>query len=287
MSGAPPLPRGTIVPAPHTRPSQSIDSYKEKSNNNKAEHPAPPVSLADLVLAIIVVVPELGALLGLLLTTKRWGRTALLGFWTIVLIGAVSITGVIALVSQEAAGAEWRARSTRSATYALFPAGDPIDELGLPDLAGTLVVLEQSFLLLAPTMYRPAWVQMVAACTCGAYVVAVAAMAARVLFVARLQRRARRARAEAPPHTDTEEARPGARRSSRRPHAGACCMGGSGSSGTEDNIEGGGQSATAGTCRGRANDAAVSEVYAWPWPASSGGILYLPRWGFDGGGGLA
>ena len=230
----------------------------------QAEHPAPPVSSADLVLAIIVVVPELGALLGMLLTTKRWGRTALLGFWTIVLIGAVSISGVIALVSQEAAGAEWRARSTRTATHALFPAGDAIDELGLPNLAGTLVVVEQSFLLLAPTMYRPAWVQLVAAGTCGAYVVVVAAMAARVLFVARLQRRARRARAEAPPRTDTEEARPGARRSRRRPHACPSCMGGSGSSGSENDIESGGQSATAGTCRGRGVDAAVSEVRAWP-----------------------
>jgi len=34
------------------------------------EHPPPPVSLADIVMAIILVVPELGALLGLLLTTE-------------------------------------------------------------------------------------------------------------------------------------------------------------------------------------------------------------------------
>jgi len=154
-------------------------------------------------------------------------------------------------------------------------------------MAGTLVVMEQSFLLLAPTMYRPAWVQLVAAGTCGAYVVAVAAMAARVLVVARRQRRARRARAEAPPRTDTEEARSGARRSSRRPHACACCMGGSGSSGSENDIESGGQLATAGTCRGRGVDAAVSEVRAWPWPVSAGGVYYLPRWAADGGGGWA
>jgi len=42
-------------------------------------------------MAIIVVVPELGALLILLLTTERWGRAALLGFATIVILGAVSI----------------------------------------------------------------------------------------------------------------------------------------------------------------------------------------------------
>jgi len=37
VSGAPHLLRGTIVPAPHTRTSQSIDNYKEKTYNNKAQ----------------------------------------------------------------------------------------------------------------------------------------------------------------------------------------------------------------------------------------------------------
>ena len=280
---------GSLLSAATPGLDRALDRFSHAYDRRvfQAEHPAPPVSSADLVLSIIVVVPELGALLCLLLTTKRWGRSALLGFWTIVLIGAVSISGVIALVSQEAVGAEWRARSTRTATHALYPAGDPVDEFGDPNLVGTLVVVEQSFLLLAPTMYRPAWVQLVAAGTCGAYVVVVAAMAARVLFVARQQRRARRARAEASPRTDTEEAIPGARRSRRRPHACASCMGGSGSSGSEDDIESGGQSASAGTCRGRGVDAAVSEVRAWPWPVSAGGVYYLPRWGVGGGGGWA
>jgi len=270
---------GSLLSAVRPGLDRALDRFSHAYDRRvfQAEHPVPPVSLADLVLAIIVVVAELGALLVFLLTTKRWGRTAVLGFWTIVLIGAVSISGVVALVSQEAAGAEWRARSTRTATHALFPAGDPVDEFGVPSLVGTLVVVEQSFLLLAPTMYRPAWVHLVAAGTCGAYVVAVAAMASRVLFVARRQRRPRSARAEAPPPTDTEEARPGARRSRRRPHACASCMGRSGSSGSEHDIENCGQSASAGTCRGRGVDAAVPEVRAWPWPASAGGVYYLPR----------
>ena len=153
------------------------------------EHPAPPVSSADLVLAIIVVVPELGALLVLLLTTERWSREALLGFSTIVVLGAVSISGVVALASQEAAGAAWRARSTRTATHAAFAAGDAVNEWGVPTLAGTLVVVDNSFLLLAPTMYRPVQVWRVAAAVCVAYIVAAAAMAARVLFLAWQQRR--------------------------------------------------------------------------------------------------
>ena len=153
------------------------------------EHPAPPVSSADLVLAIIVVVPELGALLVLLLTTERWSREALLGFSTIVVLGAVSISGVVALASQEAAGAAWRARSTRTATHAAFAAGDAVNEWGIPTLAGTLIVVDKSFLLLAPTMYRPVQVWRVAAAVCVAYIVAASAMAARVLFLAWQQRR--------------------------------------------------------------------------------------------------
>jgi len=165
----------------------------------REEHPPPPVSTADMVLAIIVVVPELGALLVLMLTTERWGRPALLGFFTIAILGAVSISGVIALVSQEAAGAAWRARSTRTAIHTVFPAGNPVDKWGQPTLIGTLVVVDETFLLLAPTTYRPLWVQRVAAVVCGVYAVATAAMAARVLFVAREQRRACRASAHAPP----------------------------------------------------------------------------------------
>jgi len=121
------------------------------------EHPPPPVSTADMVLAIIVVVPELGALLVLLLTTERWGRAPLLGFFTIVILGAVSMSGVVALVSQEATGAEWRARSTRTAIHTVFPAGDPVNQWGEPTLIGTLVVVDESFLLLASTTYRPLW----------------------------------------------------------------------------------------------------------------------------------
>jgi len=102
---------GSLLAAARPGLDRALDRFSHAYDRRvfQAEHPAPPVSLADLVLAIIVVVTELGALLCLLLTTKRWGRAALLGFWTIVLIGAVSISGVIALVSQEAVGAEWRA----------------------------------------------------------------------------------------------------------------------------------------------------------------------------------
>jgi len=155
------------------------------------EHPSPPVSAADLVMAIIVVIPELGALLVLLLTTKRWGRTAWLGFYTIVIIGAVSLSGVIALASQEAAGAAWRARSTRTATHAVFPSGNPVNEWGDRMLSGTLVVVDQSFLMLAPTTYQPVQVRAVAFSMCGAYAVIASSMAAWVLFVSRRQRRAR------------------------------------------------------------------------------------------------
>jgi len=106
-----------------------------------------------------------------------------LGFSTIFILGALSLLGVITLASQEAAGAAWRTRSTRTATHAEFPPGSAFNEWGDRTLSGTLVVVERSFLLLAPTVYRPARVRAVALFVSGAYVVTASAMAAWVLFV--------------------------------------------------------------------------------------------------------
>jgi len=234
------------------------------------EHPAPPVSSADLVLAIIVVVPELGALLVLLLTTERWGRAALLGFSTIIVLGAVSISGVIALASQEAAGAAWRARSTRTATHAAFAAEDVVNEWGSPTLAGTLVVVNKSFLLLAPTMYRPVQIWRVAAVVCCAYIVAAAAMAARVLFLAWQQRRVWRVDVEAPPPGAQRNAPCGTRRWwQRRVHDSTREF--YGRSGCEDNRGGNGGTAAAGVGRSREFGPTFSGANVLPWPASAGG----------------
>jgi len=253
------------------------------------EHPTPPVTTADLVMAIAVVVPELGALLILLLTTSRWGRTAWLGFSTIVIIGAVSLSGVIALASQEAAGAAWRARSTRTATHAVFPAGNPVNEWGDRTLSGTLVVVDRSFLLLAPTAYRPGWVRAVALFVCGVYVVTVAAMAAWVLFVARRQRRARQVGAEAP--------RPGSARTRMRKLRRClstptfrCCRGGHQSSGSQD--DSGDDIAAPVPAARYSNEAArvtpVGPVYLGaglsPWPVPSWGVHCPPLRDSDGGG---
>jgi len=245
------------------------------------EHPAPPVSTADMVLAIVVVVPELGALLILLLTTERWGRAPLLGFFTIVILGGVSMSGVIALVSQEAAGAAWRARSTRTATHTVFPAGDPLDPRGEPTLVGTLVVIDESFLLLAPTTYRPLWVQQVAAVACGVYLVATAAMAARVLFGARQQRRAICAHALALPVV--AEQAPARARWWWRPRARARAGAENGGSGIENDGGGGGITALAGAWSVSGVGAAFSASGVPPWPLSAGGGPLPRRAGADGG----
>ena len=248
----------------------------------REEHPAPPVSSADIVLAIIVVVPELGALLVLLLTTERWGRAALLGFFTIVILGAVSISGVLALVSQEAAGAAWRARSTRTATHTVLPAGNPVDKWGEPILVGALVVVDESFLLLAPTTYRPLWVQRVAAALCGAYVVATAAMTARVLFIAREQRRTFRAHAQEPPVV-AEEA-PARAQWWWRPRARARARVADEGSGIENDSGGDGSTALAGAWFVNGVGAAFYLSGVPPWPLSARGGPWPPRWGGDGGG---
>jgi len=246
------------------------------------EHPASPVSSADIVMAIIVVVPELGALLILLLTTERWGRAALLGFATIVILGAVSISGVIALTSQEAAGAAWRARSTRTATRALFPAGNPVNKWGVSTLAGTLVVVDESFLLLAPTMYRPLWVWRVSAVVCGVYVIAAAAMSARVLFVAGQQRRVLRVAVEAPPPGAMREALRRARRW-WRPHAHDSAQGAIEGSRIGRDRGGDGGTTAAEAWRGSGVGAALSVAGVPPCPVSAEGVPRPPRWGGDGG----
>jgi len=245
------------------------------------EHPAPPVSTADMVLAIVVVIPELGALLVLLLTTERWGRAPLLGFFTIVILGAVSMSGVVALVSQEATGAEWRARSTRTAIHTVFPAGDPVNQWGEPTLIGTLVVVDESFLLLASTTYRPLWVQQVAAVVCGVYLVATAAMAARVLFVARQQWRAISAHALALPVV--AEQAPARARWWWRPRARAPAGVENGTSGIENDGGGGGITALAGAWSVSGVGAAYSASGVPPWPLSAGGGPLPPREGADGG----
>jgi len=249
------------------------------------EHPAPPVSLADIIMAIVVVVPELGALLVLLLTTKRWNRAALLGFFTIFVLGAVSITGIISLASQEAAGAAWRARSTRTSTNAVFSAGSPVNEYGLPTLAGTLVVVDTSLLLLAPTNYWPARVKRVAAVVCSTYLVAAAVMAARVLFIARQQQRARRVNIVAPPHDVTREA-PRATRRWWRPRTSNSDHGVHESSEREvDSGRDGGTSAVG--ARPSSEVGACSTAGLSPLPASVGGFYYPSRPGGDEAGGWA
>jgi len=234
-----------------------------------------------MVLAIVVVIPELGALLVLLLTTERWGRAPLLGFFTIVILGAVSMSGVVALVSQEATGAEWRARSTRTAIHTVFPAGDPVNQWGEPTLIGTLVVVDESFLLLASTTYRPLWVQQVAAVVCGVYLVATAAMAARVLFVARQQWRAISAHALALPVVS--EPAPARARWWWRPRARSLAGVDNGGSGIENDGGGGGITALAGAWSVSGVGAAFSASGVPPWPLSAGGGPLPPRVPADGG----
>jgi len=233
------------------------------------EHPAPPVSAADMTLATIVIVPELGALFALLPTTRRWSRSALMGFGTIFVLGAVSVAGVVALASQEAAEAAWRARSSRTATHAIFPAGYPVDEFGEQVLTGTLVVIDKSFMLLAPTVYKPTWVLLVAAVVCGTYVATAAAMVGHVLIAARRRWRVRLADVEAPP---PDEARETSRRARRwwRPRD----RGVDESSGSETDSTDGIGTAAAGAWRSSEVGAACSRATVSPWPASAGGFHY-------------
>ena len=198
------------------------------------------------------------------------------------ILGAVSISGVIALASQEAEGAAWRSRSTRTATHAIFPAGNPVDKWGVSTLTGTLIVVDESFLLLAPTMYRPLWVWRVSAAVCGAYVIATAAMAARVLILSRQQQRVLSVAVEAPPPGAAIEALPPARRW-WRPRARDSARGAIEGSRSGNNSGGDGDTTTAEALRGSGVGAAFSVAGVPPCPVAAGGVPRLARWGNNRG----
>jgi len=185
-------------------------------------------------------------------------------------------------VSQEAAGAAWRAQSTRTATRALFPAGNPVNNWGVPNLAGTLVVVDESFLLLAPTMYQQLWVWRVSAVVCGVYVIAAAAMSARVIFFAGQQRRVLRVAVEAP--------RPGAMREALRrarwwwrPHDHVSAQGAIEGSRIGRDRGGGRDTTAAEAWRGSGVGAALSVAGVPPCPVSVEGVPRPPQCGGDGG----
>jgi len=77
------------------------------------EPPEEPATTNDLTLAIIVLVPEIIALLVLLLTTKKWRKVDLAALGLIFMAGLVSAAAIVSLAITEVNGSRWRAASLR------------------------------------------------------------------------------------------------------------------------------------------------------------------------------
>jgi len=114
------------------------------------------VSDGDLILAAVVVLPELLAALTLWVTTPvaRSGRHCAV-FAAIYTVGIASLGSIWALAVKERSRAEWHRRSASSALTAVLPAGidGAADRTGA-GLAGTVVVLETTLLLGAVGAHR-------------------------------------------------------------------------------------------------------------------------------------
>ncbi|OSX77293.1 hypothetical protein BU14_0153s0035 [Porphyra umbilicalis] len=84
------------------------------------EPPEAPVTANNITLAMIVLVPEVIALLVLLLTTATWGRVDLVALGLIFLAGLVSISAIVSLALTEVSGRNWRAASLRDEVSVLL-----------------------------------------------------------------------------------------------------------------------------------------------------------------------
>lgn len=124
----------SMLSARQERPFQTLDRIKWDANSKYTplleatrelsesydrkvwgvEPPPEASSDADIVLSVIVVLPEAIALLALLITTRKWGKRDWAVFLLIWVAGAVSIGGIISLAVEESVGHNWRAASVRT-----------------------------------------------------------------------------------------------------------------------------------------------------------------------------
>lgn len=127
------------------------------------EVPPSMVSVGDMILAAVVVLPEVGALVGLLLTTPvaRSGRHFLV-FHLIYGGGLLSLVSVWALVKTEAQLAGWSNARALYTLTAVLP--DGIDSVAnrSEGLAGAVLVLDSTLLISLPGYHRLGTVRSVA-----------------------------------------------------------------------------------------------------------------------------
>lgn len=141
--------------------------------------PEVPSSDAEVVLAVIVVLPELVALVVLLISTRTWRVRDLWVLLFVFLSGLVSMAGIFALAVRESVGDAWRAAAVRR-------------ELDVPHSTvrnGDVVVRIERLLVVVRTGYRAGPLWAMAWGMAGTYVAVSMGVAAAVWGLRRLSAR--------------------------------------------------------------------------------------------------
>lgn len=150
-----------------------------------ATPPNDPVENADLVQALVVVLPEFVALAVMVATTHHWERGAVAAAVVVLLAGAISHAAIIFLALQEHAADAWRGAGLREALY-----------IGLPSLEGSVdlrngsLMLSETLFVVARSGYRP---QLLCRLAIGAPIVFFISSSLLVLVAVFLARRRRQA----------------------------------------------------------------------------------------------
>jgi len=147
------------------------------------EPPDVPTTDAEVLLAVIVVAPELVALIVLLISTREWRVRDLWVLLFVFLSGCVATAGIISLAVREAKADAWRGAGVRHQLEPLIP--DPGFGQPVP------VARSETLLLVAGTGYRRVWLARLATGLSIAYVVTSVGVAAVVWALRRRSLRAR------------------------------------------------------------------------------------------------
>lgn len=150
------------------------------------EEPQDPANPTDIILSVLVVVPELVAVAHYFLHTPavKWGPRRLLFLLLLIVLLMLSLLAIGSLAVSEVAGAAWRSTARRAATTINWaPTAD--SSLGaMYGVAGALVAHHEAVLVIARNGYAPTRVVRVAVATASVSVAAVAPMVLYALVMA-------------------------------------------------------------------------------------------------------